>query len=367
MAFKHSCYDSNRVIIDERIGKIGNKNYRYSKDSDGVFIVFFFNFITDLAKELTGLINSRTMGGELNHHTLAINPDMCKIISNRIVSYHTSRQEDILAEIVNISNEKLEPNLSKMSSELKANAKAEIESFLSILMKNKSEELSNIKVDYKKFNDFYESELEAIIAKTHENDAFSKEVISKANSLLDSAKDIHGKTNREAMAGTFEKISKELITPLRWWSGGLVFSLATIFSVGLYFYFYGTMDLTVPQLLSRVFLITPMIGLAWFSGRQYNHTSKLRQDYRYKSAVAKAYHGYKAETGEEHGQMHAHLLKNIVDHFSDNPVRLYDKVESAMPIEEFLKKVSPEHIVDIWKTAVQVQAKDDKSLKEKQN
>jgi hypothetical protein len=367
MAFKHSCYDSNRVILDERIGRLGNQKYRYSKDSDETFIGFFFNIISDIAKELTELINSRRMDDELDHHSLAINPDMCKVIGARIVSYHSSRHEEIIAEFVYFSNEKLESNLSKMSSEFKANAKAEIENFLSILMKNKSEELSNIKIDYKKFNDFYEGELEEIIAKTHENDAFSKEVISKANSLLESAKDIHGKTNREAMAGTFEKISKELIAPLCLWSIGLVLSLAAIFSVGIYFYLYGTIDLTIPQLLSRVFLITPMVWLAWFSGRQYNHTSKLRQDYRYKSAVARAYHGYKAETGEEHDQMHAHLLKNIIDHFSDNPVRLYDKVESAMPIEEFLKKISPEHIVDIWKTAVQVQAKDDKSLKEKQN
>ncbi|MGX5834056.1 hypothetical protein ACWIJ6_07860 [Aeromonas piscicola] len=361
-AFKNSCYDKNRSVFKNRLGWVGKKEYNYSNHADETFIDFFCGILPDLAKEIgNAYLKFHDNNNELSGAVFELNNDMYKIIGAAIVSYHASRHEALIYETTNFLNQDTESNLTKLSSELKANAKVEINDFLNILIKKKSDEISLIKTDYKKFNELYEKELASIMEKTNKSDLLSTEIMTKADSLLESAKDIHGKTNRKAMAGTFEKISRELILPLCLWSFGLVISLVAIFSIGIHFYLYGTAELTVTQMLSRAFLITPMVWLAWFSGRQYNHTSKLRQDYRYKSAVAMAYHGYKAETGEENDKMHTHLLQNIVAHFSDNPVRLYDKVESSMPVEEFLKKISPEHVVDIWKTAIQ--SKDEKDLK----
>ncbi|WP_323945478.1 hypothetical protein [Aeromonas caviae] len=363
VAFKNCCYDENRHIFIERLGWIGKKEYSYSRESDRAFVTFFLNILPDLAKELSRSRTVMKADNVIQHISFDIDGDLCKIIGSNIVSYHASRYENLIEENKDSLSESVLSTVQKKATELQANAKVEISEFLSVLMEKKADELSSLKSEYSNINDSYAKNIDSLIERANINEGYSEEVLKKANSLLDSAKDIHGRTNKEAMAGTFEKISRELITPLRVWAGGLVISLGVIFAVGIWFYVEGTENLTIPQLLSRVFLITPMVWFAWFSGRQYNHTSKLRQDYRYKSAVARAYHGYKSETGEENDQMHAHLLHNIVDHFSDNPVRLYDKTESSMPVEEFLKKISPDHLVEILKAAIQ--AKNDKDLKSK--
>ena len=363
IAFKNCCYDDNRHIFKARLGWFGNQEYMYSREADVAFITFFFNILPDFAKELPKSRTEITLDNGLRQVNFNIENDMCRIIGASIVSYHASRHERLIEENKNSLSESVLSTVQKKATELQANAKVEISEFLSALMEKKADELSSLKSEYSNVNDYYAKNIEDLIKRTNINESYSEEVLKKANSLLDSAKDIHGRTNREAMAGTFEKISQELIKPLWVWGVGLFISLGVIFSVGIVFYVEGAESLTIPQLLSRVLLITPMLWLAWFSGRQYNHTSKLRQDYRYKSAVAKAYHGYKSETGEENDQMHAHLLHNIVNHFSDNPVRLYDKTESSMPIEDFLKKISPDHLVEILKAAMQ--AKSGKDLKSK--
>ncbi|WP_429156908.1 hypothetical protein [Aeromonas veronii] len=364
IAFKNCCFDENRIIFKERLGWIGNAEYEYSRESDSAFVTFFINMLPDFTKQLSRSRTVITLDNGLRQVSFDIDGDMWKIIGANIVSYHASRYEGLIKENKDSLSNDILSTVQKRATELQANAKVEISEFLSVLMEKKADELSSLKSDYSNINDSYAKSIDSLIERTKFNESYSEEVLKKASSLLDSAKDIHGKTNKEAMAGTFEKISKELIVPLSVWAVGLVVSLGVIFSAGIWFYVEGAESLTIPKLLSRVFLITPMVWLAWFSGRQYNHTSKLRQDYRYKSAVARAYHGYKSETGEENDQMHAHLLHNIVEHFSDNPVRLYDKTESSMPVEEFLKKISPEHLVEILKAAIQ--AKSDNGLKSKQ-
>ncbi|MFM5520407.1 hypothetical protein [Aeromonas jandaei] len=99
----------------------------------------------------------------------------------------------------------------------------------------------------------------------------------------------------------------------------------------------------------RMMMAAPLLWLAWFAGRQFGHASKLRQDYIYKSAVAMAYQGYKVEATEAKSYMHEKLLENIVDQFSNNPVRLYEKYESSTPLEDILKKLSPEAVAEVIK------------------
>lgn len=107
--------------------------------------------------------------------------------------------------------------------------------------------------------------------------------------------------------------------------------------------------LSIKAIIVKVLMITPFLWLAWFSGRQYSHSNKLRQDYIYKSAVAMAYQGYKEESTEIGSEMHNKLLENIVEHFSDNPVRLYEKSEPSSPLEELIKKLSPEGVAELIK------------------
>ncbi len=105
----------------------------------------------------------------------------------------------------------------------------------------------------------------------------------------------------------------------------------------------------VISIVVKVLVISPLVWLAWFSGRQFGHTSKLRQDYAYKSAVAMAYQGYKEEANGASSDMHGKLLENIVLHFAENPVRLYEKCDSASPLEDVLNKISKEKLSEIIK------------------
>ncbi len=107
--------------------------------------------------------------------------------------------------------------------------------------------------------------------------------------------------------------------------------------------------LSTQAIVVRVLMTAPFLWLAWFSGRQYSHNNKLRQDYIYKSAVAMAYQGYKEESAEMGSEMHNKLLENIVGHFSDNPVRLYEKSEPSSPLEDLIKKLSPEGVAELIK------------------
>ena len=233
---------------------------------------------------------------------------------------------------------------------------------LNTAISEKSKEFQSFKISAMKFDDEYKSRLVILDEKASVTNKKADELVKKAEALFTASKNTHSKINREAMAAAFNNMAAGLKIPIISWAVIFVISLAVISILGGVFY-YQQVGLSIEVLLCRVFVITPIVWLAWFSGRQYGHAYKMRQDYLYKDAVAKAYHGYKAETGDGHGEMHMHLLKNIVEHFSDNPVRLYDKSEPAMPIEEFIKKISPEHIVDIWKTSQNKGGKVDESSK----
>lgn len=160
--------------------------------------------------------------------------------------------------------------------------------------------------------------------------------------------------NREGMAKSFLTMAEGLKKPMIAWASVFVFSLVAITFSGFYIEkeFSQIKDLNElwVAVVFKLMIVTPLVWLAWFSGRQYSHTSKLRQDYSYKCAVAMAYQGYKEETTDSGTDMHGKLLVNIVEHFSDNPVRLYDKQDSSSPLEEILKKLPQEKISEIIKS-----------------
>ncbi|MCF5912029.1 hypothetical protein [Aeromonas veronii] len=160
--------------------------------------------------------------------------------------------------------------------------------------------------------------------------------------------------NREGMAKSFLTMAEGLRKPMIAWASVFVIALVAITFSGFYIENEFSQIKNLNELwvagVFKIMIITPLIWLAWFSGRQYNHTSKLRQDYSYKSAVAMAYQGYKEEATESGTDMHGKLLWNIVEHFSDNPVRLYEKQDSSSPLEEIIKKLPQEKLSEIIKS-----------------
>ncbi len=91
------------------------------------------------------------------------------------------------------------------------------------------------------------------------------------------------------------------------------------------------------EVISRLAITLPFIWGAWFSAKQYNHISQLREDYAYKVAVAMTYHGYKNEAQEINSTMNEKLLESIVAQFSENPVRLYRNDNVASVFEAVIK------------------------------
>lgn len=166
--------------------------------------------------------------------------------------------------------------------------------------------------------------------------------------------DIFIASNRQGMAKSFSNMANGLILPMLAWASIFIFALVAISISGFLINKEFPQAQNINELgiafILKLMIISPLIWMAWFSGRQFGHTSKLRQDYSYKSAVAMAYQGYKSEAVETSSDMHQKLLNNIVEHFSDNPVRLYEKQDSSSPLEEVLKKLPQEKLSEIIKS-----------------
>ncbi|MFQ2750205.1 hypothetical protein ACK3YM_05170 [Aeromonas caviae] len=183
-------------------------------------------------------------------------------------------------------------------------------------------------------------------------DNFQKDftvLLSFAESKNNEIENIFKAANKQGMASAFQERRTSLRWPLYTWM--LVYSIALIslFVGGIWFFQYAVSQKDIVDIAFRLPVSLPIIWLAWFSAKQYSHISRLREDYAYKSAVAMAYHGYKDETQGIDNGMHNKLLENIIFHFSENPVRLYDKNETSSPLEDFLRKLSPEGVAEFIK------------------
>ena len=194
-----------------------------------------------------------------------------------------------------------------------------------------------------------------------------KDIVEQCETHKSNIDSIFLAANKQGMAQSFKSRARDLIFSMVFWFGAFFVSLS---STGVNGYLLlqdikkqqefisehfksedlnARLELSSQSIYVRMMMTAPLLWLAWFAGRQFGHASKLRQDYIYKSAVAMAYQGYKVEATEAKSYMHEKLLENIVSQFSENPVRLYEKIESSTPLEEVLKKLSPEGVAEVIK------------------
>jgi hypothetical protein len=153
------------------------------------------------------------------------------------------------------------------------------------------------------------------------------------------------------MAASFTNRSKALILPMLLW--------LLAFAVSIYSLIYMGTTYIVPllgsgnwdQLLPRIALTAPIIWLGWFSAKQYGYTSRLRQDYAYKEASAKAFEGYKREASNIDPAMLKSLMETAIKNFGDNPIRIYNGHENhASPLHElFERSLKDEKLFDLLK------------------
>ncbi|GAB5990797.1 hypothetical protein [Aeromonas enteropelogenes] len=146
------------------------------------------------------------------------------------------------------------------------------------------------------------------------------------------------KTSQRGMASAFQQRCRALIPPLLFWVFVFFTCLGGLTYVGMEFvsHVFSAEKLTA-QNIAKIAVTLPLIWGAWFSAKQYNHISQLREDYAYKVAIAMTYHGYKDEAESVHGDMSGKLLDSIVMQFSENPVRLYRTENDASILEAVVK------------------------------
>lgn len=171
---------------------------------------------------------------------------------------------------------------------------------------------------------------------------FEKTDIDLNNKFNDAVKKADGilkLASQEGMASAFQKRHDDLKWPEIRWISLFTFSLVSLAVFGAWFVetVFSENGIGTAEIISRISISIPLVWLAWFSGKQFNHVTRLREDYAYKVAVAMAYHGYKDEAGQVDSEMSGKLLENIILHFADNPVRLYKNDHSASMIEAVLK------------------------------
>ncbi|WP_348684988.1 hypothetical protein [Aeromonas bestiarum] len=165
------------------------------------------------------------------------------------------------------------------------------------------------------------------------------DISNKFNDAVKKAEGILKLASQEGMASAFQKRHDDLRWPEIRWISLFSFSLISLTVFGAWFVetVFSTKGIALAEVVSRISISIPLVWLAWFSAKQFNHVTRLREDYAYKVAVAMAYHGYKDEAGQIDSEMSGKLLENIILHFADNPVRLYKNDNSASMIEAVIK------------------------------
>lgn len=242
--------------------------------------------------------------------------------------------QSLFNSIENVSNSKIS-NIKSLIDERVYTVDKKIQTMDEIFENEKNK----ARADFKKFN----SEADALLNDYHQRLESIKITEDETKLLYDSAvnraREIINLASREGMAAAFQKRYEQLKRPAYGWGVLFVVLLVALSFSGWYFieFLFSSNAVDIKQLLFRVTTSLPLVWLAWFSAKQYNHVSKLREDYAYKVAVAMAYHGYKDEACEIDNEMTGRLLENIILHFASNPVRLYGNDNSATIVEALVK------------------------------
>ncbi|MDI9859896.1 hypothetical protein [Flectobacillus roseus] len=90
------------------------------------------------------------------------------------------------------------------------------------------------------------------------------------------------------------------------------------------------------------------IWAAWLATKQIGMYFRLSEDYGYKSALAKAYSGYKSEAGRIDETLYNKLFSIALDRLDESPIRLVDnKEDKNTPIQEFLESKMFSKIIEV--------------------
>ncbi|MFH7826483.1 hypothetical protein [Kluyvera chengduensis] len=103
----------------------------------------------------------------------------------------------------------------------------------------------------------------------------------------------------------------------------------------------------ITQLVLSIFSVGAPLWFAWISTKQINQRFKLAEDYAFKSAVAKAYEGYKNEAARvSDGDFERRLFDSALSRLEEAPLRLINDDEHSTPWAEMLNSNSFQKFLD---------------------
>ena len=181
-------------------------------------------------------------------------------------------------------------------------------------------------------------------------------LVQELNNQKQVINDLLGDANRTGMAAAYRNKTNWLILPLIFWFivflasiGGLIYIEKEYLVMLL-----DNNNISWAQLAPRLALNMPFIWLGWFSAKQYGYTSKLRQDYAYKTTSAMSFEGYKRETSSSTPEMLNKLLDTAIKNFGDNPIRIYSSAEThTSPLNEALERsLNDKKFIDLIKAII---------------
>lgn len=176
----------------------------------------------------------------------------------------------------------------------------------------------------------------------------------EAQDLVAKCKDAYAITTATGLAGAFEARADSLKASVFRWTLVLIFSLLAAVGVGQMRFESIKMLLqgehSWPVVLLNIAFVIIGVGapvwLAWLSTHHIGRAARLSEDYAFKSAVSKAYVGFKEEAASLDQEFAKRLFGSALDRLDELPSRLVAKGHDNSPIEALLKS---DQFLAFWK------------------
>ncbi|ELX8378252.1 hypothetical protein AB7Y49_04340 [Providencia vermicola] len=171
----------------------------------------------------------------------------------------------------------------------------------------------------------------------------------QAEEYINKCENAYRTTTSSGLAKAFEDKAIKLNSSIRWWVGYLALSL--LVAAGIGFWRLTSLESTLSKdnvssfiIVVQILLSSLSLGLplwfAWLATKQIGQRFKLAEDYEYKSAVSKAYEGYRREAvilNEKYeDQFPSRLFDNALTRLEEPPVRFVDDTIYSSPIMEVI-------------------------------
>lgn len=204
--------------------------------------------------------------------------------------------------------------------------------------------ITDAQTSFEQINELHTEANELVeTSKRHLTETIAKQenILNETEQLKQTVRDLLPGATSAGLASSFSDRARKLNMPRLIW--GVSF-IATLSVLG-YFSFHAISFMDTAKywtfLLERAPLSVPFIWLGWFSAIQYLNSTKLQEDYEFKTAASKAFVGYKdhmefMSTINSNNDPSVNVMNNLanktVDILATEPGRLLGKShEDALP------------------------------------